>query len=79
MKYETTYQAGGMVQAGDRQIIPIEKLSVMRVAGFLSVQKIGVGLLITEGERQYLFPLQDGITLLWVGEHLPELLRDPLL
>lgn len=78
MKHETTYLAGRMVQAGDRQIIPIEKVSVMRMAGFLSVQKTGVGLLITEGDQQYLFPLQEGITPLWVQEHLPGLLRDPL-
>ncbi len=75
MKHETTYQAGGMVQAGDRQIVPIEKVSVISVAGFLSITKTGVGLLVTEGEEQYLFPLQEGITLSWVEEHLPEVLR----
>lgn len=78
MKHETTYQAGGMVLVGDRQIVPIEKVSVIRMAGFLSVQKTGVGLLITEGDQQYLFPLLDDITILWVEEHLPELLRPPL-
>jgi hypothetical protein len=78
MKYETTYQAGGMVQVGDRQIVPIEKVNVLRMAGLLSIQKTGVGLLITEGEEQYLFPFFEEITPSWVEEHLSGVLRSPL-
>jgi hypothetical protein len=78
MKHEITYLAGGMVQVGDRQIVPIEKVSVLRMTGVLSIQKTGVGLLITEGEEQYLFPFFEEITPSWVEEHLPGVLRSPL-
>jgi hypothetical protein len=75
MKNETTTRAGSMISAGGREIVLIEEVRVIRAAGFLSVQKTPLGLLITEGDWQYLVPLAERITLAWVEEHHPELLR----
>lgn len=77
MKSEITSRAGPMVEAGGREIVLIEELRVIRATGFLSVQRTPLGLLIAEGDWQYLFPLEERITLAWVKEHHPELLRTP--
>jgi len=79
MKDETTTRVGPVVEAGGRTIVLIEEVRVIRVAGFLSVQKSPLGLMVTEGDWQYLFPFAEKVTLSWVGEHHPDLLRAPLL